>query len=167
MGRKINCYPFCRPLLKSTVHYNVGRGFCESSFRFFATQLDVLIIPRLIAWFVPPSRASPLKDYQQRATSMTERLNHQQKDIVTLMKHKPILIPHLSTSLLTFRFFEAKKWHLLGKFINPGHGLAAAGLGCHCGKPRGDLQIHGCRRLWKAPFSERFWTVKWASSQGG
>lgn len=46
VGRKINCYPFCRPLLKSTVHYNVGRVFCESSFRFFATQLDVLIIPR-------------------------------------------------------------------------------------------------------------------------
>lgn len=117
MGRKINCYPFCRPLLKATVHYNVGRVFCESSFRFFATQLDVLIIPRLIAWCVPPSPPErwPKKNVQHQ---WFNDLNHQQKKIlwqfVALMKHKPTVLPipiyphHFSLSGPSV-FFEAEK----------------------------------------------------------
>lgn len=118
MGRKINCYPFCRPLLKATVHYNVGRVFCESSFRFFATQLDVLIIPRLIAWCVPPSPPERWPKKKNVQHQWFNDLNHQQKKIlwqfVALMKHKPTVLPfpiyphHFSLSGPSV-FFEAEK----------------------------------------------------------
>lgn len=59
-----------------------------------------------------------------------------------------ITIPYLSTSLSgPSVVFRSRK-----KISTWTRVLAAPGLGCHCGKPRGDLQIHGCRRLWKAPF---------------
>ena len=154
----LKCYPFCRPL-KSTVHYNVGTDFCESSFSFvFCHSVRCPDCKTHCMDGFPPRS---LKDDQKRAASMTERLYHPQK-IVALMKHKPI--HYSSTSLLTFHFLTRKNCTCFGSVcLSTLDTAAAPGMGCHCGKPRGDLQIHGCRQLWKAPFSERFLKVKWAS----
>ena len=90
----------------------------------------------------------PLKDDQQRATSMIQRLNHQQKAL------QEINISHLGKRKIIFKYALSGGYvnSLEGKPITIPRQRAAPGLGCHCGKPRGDLQIHGCRRLWKAPF---------------